>query len=176
MMKWAVLASTLILACQPSVASPEEPQFSEYQVKAAFIYSTLKFVRWPTLAHDGASVCVLGDNPFGKDLQAIAGRTVRDKVLTVKNVRTVPEAKECSIVFISKSEKSNLLEIIAQLSGSQVMTVGDTEGYGEKGVVLNFYREHTKVRFQINLEAAKKSKLKLDSRLLKLATIIPAQN
>jgi hypothetical protein len=53
--------------------------------------------------------------------------------------------------------------------------MGDTTGFGEQGVILNFYEEESKVRFQVNLEAAKRSRLRLDSRLLKLATIVSSR-
>ena len=165
----------LFFAWKPGVASSEEPKFSEYEVKAAFILNALKFVDFPKGVTAGLSVCVLGDNPFGKDLDALSGKTVRDKVLTVKNIRSISEAKECSVVFICRSERERLGEILGGLSASRPFTMGDTEGFGERGVVLNFYQEAERIRFQINLEAAKKSGLSFDARLLKLATIVAAK-
>ncbi len=50
-----------------------------------------------------------------------------------------------------------------------VLTVADTKGFLESGGIINFLMEDKKVRFEINVTAAKKSKLKISSKLLRLA-------
>src|SRR5690242_8926608 len=50
----------------------------EYQVKAAILYSIIKFVEWPNIgsAAAGTPLCVaiLGQDPFGDDLEIIQGK------------------------------------------------------------------------------------------------------
>jgi hypothetical protein len=50
-----------------------------------------------------------------------------------------------------------------------ILTVGETEHFIETGGIINFLMEDNKVRFEINDVAAKKSKLKISSQLLRLA-------
>jgi hypothetical protein len=53
-----------------------------------------------------------------------------------------------------------------------VLTVGDMDDFVEFGGVINLTKSADKIRFQINLAAAKKAQLKLDLKLLKLASSV----
>lgn len=49
------------------------------------------------------------------------------------------------------------------------MTVGETDGFLESGGIVNFLMEDERVRFEINNTAARQAKLKIRSKLLRLA-------
>jgi hypothetical protein len=53
-----------------------------------------------------------------------------------------------------------------------VLTVGETEDFAEDGGMIAFLVEENKIRFEINLEAADKAKLKISSKLLALAKTV----
>jgi hypothetical protein len=78
------------------------------------------------------------------------------------------------MVFISASEKGNLPQILEMLAGSSACTVGDTRGFAQQGIMVNFIIEQEKIRFEINTESARRAKLTISSKLLRLAkTIYP---
>jgi hypothetical protein len=147
---------------------------SEYQVKAAFVYNFAKFVEWPTEAFAGPKspmvIGVLGKNVFGGDLErTVRSKTVSEHPFQIKEFRSVTEATNCHILFISTSEKDRLAEILKQLHGTSVLTVGEMDHFTEAGGMINFVMEGNKVHFQINNEEAVKAGLKISSRLLSLA-------
>jgi len=78
--------------------------------------------------------------------------------------------KKCHILFVCPSEKQNFSRLTELVKNSAVLTVADTQGFLEAGGIVNFTLKDNKVRFQINLPAAKKAKLQLRSQLLRLAT------
>jgi hypothetical protein len=154
----------------------QESQPSEYQIKAAFLFNFAKFVEWPPAAFPGASspfvIGVLGENPFGGDLErTIRGKTVGNRRFVIKEVASMAEARDCHILFISTSERKRLAEVLEALRGVSVLTVGEMDGFTEGGGMINFAREArgTRVRFQVNNEAAKKAGMKISSKLLSLA-------
>jgi len=53
-----------------------------------------------------------------------------------------------------------------------VLTVSDCEYFARYGVMLNFYKDGDKVKFEHNRRTAKEAGLKVSSKLLKMATII----
>jgi hypothetical protein len=55
------------------------------------------------------------------------------------------------------------------LEGASILTIGDTAGFARQGVIINFYLENRKVRFEINAAAARRAGLTISSKLLKLA-------
>jgi len=154
----------------PAQAAPP----SEYQLKAAYLFNFAKFVEWPTGAFAQATspmvIGVLGDNPFGGDLErTIHGKSINDHPMQVRAVQSLGDAKQCHILFISPSEKKRLPEIVAALRGVPVLTVGESEGFPEAGGMINFVLEGNKIRFQINNDAARNAGLKISSKLLSLA-------
>lgn len=170
----APLMLLLSLLLIPGRGSAQQTQPSEYQVKAAFLFNFAKFVEWPAAAFADAKaplcIGVLGDNPFGADLErSIRDKTINDRPLTMRECRTVEEGKKCHILFISASEKKRLPEIIKALEGANVLTVGETDGFTEAGGMVNFVPEGNKFRFQINDVSAKSAGLKVSSKLLSLA-------
>ena len=174
-----MLFRATLIACMglalllPADAGAQASQPSEYQVKAAFLFNFAKFVEWPPETFAGETsplvIGILGDNPFGSDLERIvAGKLINNRPITVRSFPTAAEAANCHILFISSSEK-RLPEIIQSLHGTPVLIVGETDQFIASGGMVNFVQEASKIRFQINDDAAKAARLKISSKLLSLA-------
>lgn len=165
----------IVLAAAIPAADGQENKFNEYEVKAAFIYNLAKFIEWPDKSMDRKStltIYILGNAPFGSALDAIRGKTIKEKAIVVKKTDSLNILKNGDILFISNSEKERLDQILNEISRLPILTIGDTESFAENGVIVNFYIEDKKVRFEINIEAAKRAGLRVSSNLLKLARII----
>ncbi|HTV41743.1 MAG TPA: YfiR family protein [Candidatus Sulfotelmatobacter sp.] len=166
-----VIAAQLFHA---SFAAAQDGAFSEYEVKAAFLYNFGKFVEWPTNAFAAENapllIGVYGDNPFGNDLAEV----VRNKIINGHPVITrkvsFSELKCCQILFISRSEQKNIKQILAALDGAGVLTVTEDMDPTQPGVMINFIVEDDRIRFEIDNSAAEKVGLKISSKLLILAT------
>lgn len=145
----------------------------EYEVKAAFLYNFAKFIQWPAEKAPDATLrlCLLRDDPFGASMDAVKGKAVGDRRLEVSLVTAPSAAAGCQILFIPRSQAGDLDRVLATLKGSPVLTVGDTRGFAERGVIINFFIENQKVRFEINVDAARRAGLSISSQLLKLARI-----
>jgi hypothetical protein len=61
---------------------------------------------------------------------------------------------------------------ISSVSGNGVLVVGETEHFVQEGGIIGFCLEQNKIRFEINLEAAEKAKLKISAKLLALAKTV----
>jgi hypothetical protein len=170
----ASLASlTWLLGLGGVRAQPTQP--SEYQIKAAFLFNFAKFVEWPATALPRPTsplvIGLLGPTPFGEDLaRTIRGKSIDGHPLVIKEFSGPAEVTNCHILFISTSEKKRLPEILAALKGASVLTVGETERFAESGGMINFFLEGTKIRFQINQDAASQVGLKISSKLMSLAS------
>jgi hypothetical protein len=162
---WMLLASVQ--------AFPQDTSPTEYQIKAAFIFNFAKFVQWPTKAIPEKAplvIGILGENPFHEDLErTIRSKIIDDHPLMVKEFRLSSEATNCHILFISATEKSRLPEILAALKGTSVLTVSEVDKFTESGGMINFVQAGTKIRFEINNDAAANAGLKVSSKLMALA-------
>jgi hypothetical protein len=151
----------------------------EYEIKAAFLYNFTKFVEWPaeTFPHVSTpvSLCVFGEDPFGGSLDAVVqGETLNGHRLAVRRPRDLTAARECQVLFISGSEKGRASEALSALKGTSVLTVGEGKDFLDQGGVIRLFLEQSRVRFDINLDAAERNHLKISSKLLALArTVVP---
>jgi hypothetical protein len=145
----------------------------EYDLKAAFLFNFAHFVEWPSAAFEDANtpivIGVLGDDPFGPVLdKMVEGETIQNRRLIIKRSHQVEDLKNCQVLFISKSEKDRMDEILSQLNPAAVLTVSEVESFARRGGIINFYIADKKVRFEINPQAAKRNGLKISAQLLEL--------
>jgi len=149
----------------------------EYQVKAAFLFNFAKFAEWPADAFAGPeapiTICVAGDDPFGESLDAaVRGETVGGRRLAVQRTRGLAKLRDCQIVFVAGSERGRRHAILSSLEGAAVLSVGEDDGFLTDGGVVRFVLDQNRVRFEINLAAAEDNRLKLSSKLLRLARAV----
>jgi len=149
----------------------------EYLVKAAFLYNFAKFVHWPETAfrspEEPVVLCILGSNFFGNALGTIENREViPQRNLSVKLCKDIGEVSGCHMLFISSPESENLSSILSLIQTMPILTVSDTKGFAQRGVMINLVKIDNKMRFEINTEAVNKMPFTLSSNLLKLAIIV----
>lgn len=135
------------------------------------------YTEWPddrsTSEKNTFKITILGKNPFGDILEKIySTETIENKKVEIDYQNTITDTIETDILFISKSKQKDIENIIEILTGKPILTIGDTEGYAHKGVLINFYIEDRKVRFEINETAVKKAGFIMDFRLLSFARIV----
>lgn len=147
-------------------------QPTEYDVKAAFIHNIVKFVEWPTGSSANLQLCIMGQSPFTEAATLLAGKKIGQQVWEVRQVDSRESLSECRVLFIAASESGDLRRILDGIQASGILTVGDSNSYAEQGVMVNFYPEQDKLRFEINVAAANRAGLRISSQLLKLARIV----
>lgn len=152
-------------------------EVEEYQVKAAYLYNFAKFVDWPAQAFispaSPISICVLGEDPFGGTLQEVVrGKTAGGRVLMVRTASDMSSARGCHVLFISAVEWKTNRPALGHLAGGGVLTVGESPGFTTGGGIVGFKLEGRRVRFEINVEAARQAQLQISSKLLSLAEIV----
>jgi len=90
-----------------------------------------------------------------------------------KRFTTLAGYTSCHILFIPAMTDAKVkAALLTNLQNKGVLLVGEEAGLAQQGVVVNFYLENNKVRFEINIETAKQHQLKISSKLLGLARII----
>lgn len=131
----------------------------EYVSKAKFLATISDYVKWPGTGGSPITVGIIGEDAFDGALDN----------LSVKRSKRIEDLKDCQIIFIAKSERGNVSAILASLEGTNILTVGESEGFAKQGGVIGLVMEGDKVRSEINTSAARRAGLGIDLRLLKIA-------
>jgi hypothetical protein len=87
----------------------------------------------------------------------------------VRNTDRVDKLLPCHILFISGSNRRRLPEVLKAVDGSAILTVGEVEDFLELGGAIRILTEGDRMRFAVNLEAARRNQLRISSKLLSLA-------
>ena len=104
----ALIAFVATVALAPLPARADD---AAHELKAAFLYNFARFTQWPdsAFAADGMRVCVLGDDPFGTNLDS---KTIRGREVQVDHVTDAAAAKGCQVLFVGASERARLAEVM----------------------------------------------------------------
>ena len=157
---------------------------AEYLIKAGFIYNFANLVQWPSSSFAQPDspivIVILGEDHFGTTLdRALEGKKVNARSFVIKRAKSISELqrtlgpqKDCQILFVSSSEMAHLSDATQMLKGVPVLTIGETPGFARNGGIINLILEDNKVRFEVNVVAAKEAELNISSRLLALARIV----
>jgi hypothetical protein len=167
-------AWALLLAFGTTPVGGDAAPAPEYKVKAAFLYNFAQFIEWPGDAVGGNGpiiLAVVGDNPFGTVLDdAARGKAVGGHPLIVRHYPNLQALGPAHILFVSASEENNA-EAVLQRAGNATLTVSDFDSFTSKGGMFRFFLEDNKIHFEVNVEAVRKSRLKVSSKLMKLAKV-----
>jgi hypothetical protein len=170
----SAIAGCLGLGCDNLGAQNAKPR--EYQVKAAYLVNFAKFAGWPkSVLHSAEAfpICILGNDPFGPDLNAaLAGEAIDGLPLRAIRITSAEEVTGCRVLFISSSKEKQLKTILADLDNSGVLTVSDIPQFASRGGMIEFVLEGNRVRFEINLDAVARAGLSLSSELLRVAAVV----
>jgi len=177
----SVLVRLIALTAPLWLAAPAHAQIAqELAIKASFIAKFVAFVKWPPPREGGSGadsgvfrVAVFGENPFHDELETALRKAAPASVpVRVETVRDVRDLRGHKLIFIGAAEKGSVAKLSAWAQANGALTIGDGDGFAGEGVIINFYRAGSKVRFEINTAAAERSGFQISSLLLKVARIV----
>ncbi len=71
--------------------------------------------------------------------------------------------------MIGSDNKHKLKQIIAFAQQKTLVTVADTLGFGEEGVIINFVVADDRIRFEVNKTQLDRSEITISYKLLQMA-------
>ncbi len=136
----------ILLGCTSALGNEIVTQES---LEAAFIFNFLKFVQWndtrPTY-----DICI----PDDENLRKVATALLEGKALNDRQIDVVNRTDNCHVLVSSTSPNPD-----------STLTIGSLD----QGAMFEFLVIDNKLKFAINIDNIRKSKLKISSQLLRLA-------
>lgn len=164
------------VSCGLSSVHAQDQPLPEYEVKSAFLYNFAKFIQWPPDRFEKADspliIGIYGNNPFNGYLDTLRGKTIGEHPIQIQVIENAAQAKNCHVLFIGEKGKK-AANIIDKLDRAEVLTVTDEmDRFQDVGAVVNLVTSEKHVHFEINVDAARRAELKINSSLLNLARIV----
>jgi len=166
------LIATVALSARPAGQSVPAAA-SESRLKAAFVSKFPQFVEWPPEALDGRTtvdICVVTPDPYGADLDAlVSGQSLNGRLLAVRRVGRDGALDHCHVLVFSSAPTADLKPLLARVARLPILTVGDDRRFVDEGGMIGLRMVGGRVRFDVNVTAARRAGLRLSSQLLQLA-------
>lgn len=176
MPRWAVIRFGILGAALAWGQSSPGDQQGEYVIKAKLIKIAMEYVAWPggtgTTPAGTREVAVLGTGPLGDEVTRIIGAGGGSVPLRVVHLTRLPANFRHQVLIIQESEAANLTAILMAMRGRSVLTIGDTPGFADQGVMLNLLRESGRVKLEANPGAARAVSLEISSALLLKSRVV----
>ena len=165
---WA-LALAVASACAAH-AQAQGP--SESTVKAAFLYKFAGYVEWPPAALPPEAPLVIGvmaaDEVLAELEKLVPGRQVNNRRINVRRVREGEPLRGVHVLFVGRAEP-NARAVLRAAQQQGVLAVTEVERGLEAGSSINFVTVEDRVGFEVSLDAAERSGLRISSRMLAVA-------
>jgi uncharacterized protein DUF4154 len=112
------------------------------------------------------TICTAGTTPVAAALeQIVRDEVIRGHTLAVRIIEAPQPG--CNVLFVPHDVAAG--EYLRSARSAPVLTVGESPDFVAQGGIVNFVRDAGMMRFEIDQEAARRARLQISSRLLRLA-------
>ena len=180
-MRFAIALLFVVLAAAPAkgMHGEEADPPGVGRVKAAFLYKFLGYIEWPAQAFADSTgplvVGVLGGDATVDEIKEVIGeRLVNGRAVVVRRFRDGDTLSGTHVVYVTRPESERIAALAATARATATLLVTDAEGALAQGGTINFRVQDGSVRFDIALDTAERSGLRISSRLLAVAQNVRA--
>ena len=92
----------------------------------------------------------------------------------VNRYNKVKDALKCHLLFVGKSERNRIAEILVAVQGQPILTVSELPVFCQRGGMIRINHQGPK-KFEINLQETKRARIQIRTQLLRLSKIVQTQ-
>src|ERR1700733_7950343 len=147
---------------------------SQAEIRAAFVFNFVKFTEWPMQAYADAgsplTTCFLGADDVRTAFQTIStGKALNGRFLESKAVKSAADMHSCQVLYVDSPRSPVVMDVLKNARQHDALAIGTSEDFLACGGMLRLQIENNRMRFDVNVGAVGRTKIKLSSKLLALA-------
>lgn len=162
----------VVCALAGPVVSAQLQPLPESVVKAEMIRRFPEFVAWPGAilrTSDDIVLCFSASHPFGGATAGLTkGPPVRGHGIRIRELKKGERPDGCHVAYVAPGDQ----DVLESAKPQPILTVGDQSDFCQLGGIINLRVQEGRVRFEVNVNQARKAGLRLDSQFLRLATAL----
>lgn len=178
MLRFVACGLWLAICCLTASTAVAQDAGREAALKAAFLYNFAKFTEWPKDRPDGEAgpivFCISQNSRLRSAVDELQGKLVGSRPVRTQIADGINPAL-CHVLFIDDTASPRLRQL-AETDLHGVLTVSDLPNFARAGGNIGMFFTSNQLRFQINLDAARRSGIGFSSKLLRLAEVIGQQS
>ena len=106
----------------------------------------------------------------------LSERSIGDKPIRVIGISGREDLPSCDVLFIPSGMDAGTVRLLQEAAAGDILIFGESEGFLERGGMVNFYLESGSVKFAIHVSNMEKKGFKMSSRVLALAKVVRAEH
>lgn len=148
------------------IASRKKVDNEHYDKVSLYVYNITKYVNWhPSLGEQSFTIGVVGNDDIYKEMQEqFSGKKISDKPVAVVKMNSLKELSGANLYFVSTSRLNYLSAIYKRMTKNHALVISDIH-YNTDGVHINFFTDGDTLKFEMNDDQIRKSKLTVSSSL-----------
>jgi len=141
---------------------------------AALLLKIPSYCSWPNTK--SPAIGVLGsstaEDQLAANLRLLAAKM--NPPVIVNRYNKVKDALKCHLLFVGKSERNRIAEILVAVQGQPILTVSELPVFCQRGGMIRVNHQGSK-KFEINLQETKRARIQIRTQLLRLSKIVQTQ-
>lgn len=145
------------------------------QLKAAFIERFTRFITFPDKSEiedpkKPFVLVVFGDPTFGATLEEVYQKQkILNKPVIIKYANKIEDISDAHLVYVASNVGNRISELLEYLADKPILTIADTKGFCESGVMINLFVHNKSLKFEVNEKSINSSPLKMSHLLFRKA-------
>jgi hypothetical protein len=164
-----IIGLTCFSLCCP--ISAERSMSKEEKIKAAYLVNFTRYIEWPNTGSANLTpkirICVKDSDGYVEFLRELASDKRFVALPYAIEVLRLRNATGCELLYVGR------LKTVLDMQLDNTVIVADSGSVAFSGIAIKFYREKSKLRFEIDLDKIGALNVVVGSELLKLARIKP---
>ena len=169
----AAVAAALVIRTAPL---PAQQGSLKGKVRAAILSKFPQFVEWPAAALNGRAtidLCVVSGDGMWSDLQnLVSDERIAGRTLAVRRVDRDADLAGCHLLFVPAAAVASHRALLKRAAALPVLTVSDADDFLAAGGIVRLRDIDGRVRFDVDVESARRAGLRISSQLLQLAASV----
>lgn len=149
-------------------------EVTEISVKAAFLYRFIGYVEWPPSSFRTPdapyTVAVIGADDVAEKLTLlVVGRTAGNRRIEVRRLGVNDALDQVHVLYVGEMPPAQKENILKRAQLHSVLSVTDFREDQPRHSIIQFKMLNERIRFDVSLDIAERSNLKISSRMLAVA-------
>ena len=164
-----------------AVAAPATDGREDAVARAAYLYSFLGYIEWPSRALPLTdSPLVIGvvnaDEVAAELLLSTLGRKTGNRSVTIRPLQPGDSMDDVHLLYVGQGDAQQVQDLIRQVPRRWTVTVTDEASAEATAGAINFRRSDGRLRFEVSQAAVERGDFKLSSRLMSVAIVQPGRS
>jgi len=172
--RWHWIGVLLFTCVAAQTTDPKSENLNrEDAIKAGFLIGFTEFVSWHSsldTSNHQIVYATIGENSFSEIIRrALRNREGRRYQLSVRTFESVEELEFVEFLLVNNLPDEETAQVIQKCQELGILSVSDREGFAKSGGIIEFFRQNNRIKLKMNLSAAKKARIRISSKLIRLA-------